>query len=252
VSSRRITLEVAVTTADEAVRACRAGADRLELCSALEVGGVTPSSGTFLQIVAAVPGVPAYVLLRPRTGGFVCSDREFATLTRDAEWFLANGAAGVVCGLLTAAGQIDQARCAELVKLANGKAVFHRAFDFLPDPLAALDELIALGFERVLTSGGAASAADGASRIAELVRRASGRIAVLPAGGIGPDNVTELLRATGCDQVHGSFRSATADPTLAANPHVGGQMGGGLTTDEQLIRRTRERLDRVDGVCRRT
>src|SRR5436309_1986993 len=109
---RRITLEVAVTTADEAARAGRAGADRLELCSALEVGGVTPSPGTFIEVVAAVSGVPVYVLLRPRTGGFVYSDREFAALKRDAAWFLANGAAGVVFGLLTDQGRIDHARCA--------------------------------------------------------------------------------------------------------------------------------------------
>jgi copper homeostasis protein len=240
----RITLEVAVTSADEAATAVAAGADRLELSAALDVGGVTPSPGAFLELRAAVPDGPTYVLLRPRPGGFVYSDRELSTLSRDADWFLSHGAAGVVVGILTPAGGIDHARCRELVCRANGKAVFHRAFDFLPDPAAALDELIDLRFQRVLTSGGAATAIDGRARLAELVHHAADRIGILPAGGITPENVAALLRATGCDQVHASLRSAAADPTLAASPAVAARMGGTTTTDPALVRRLREQADR--------
>lgn len=239
---KRITLEVAVTTADEARLAVDAGADRLELCAALEVGGVTPSPGTFLEAGAAVR-VPVYVLLRPRPGGFVYSDAEFATLKRDAEWFLSHVADGIVFGILTTDGQIDRDRCSELVWLARGKAVFHRAFDFLHDRPAALEELIDLGFERVLTSGGATTAIEGVEEIARLAHRAGGRIVILPGGGIRPENVANLLRVTGCDQVHASLRRPATDPILAANPRLAGQMGGGQTTDAELARAMRAALD---------
>lgn len=239
---KRITLEVAVTTPDEARLAADAGADRLELCSALEVGGVTPSVGTFLEVRAAV-GVPVCVLLRPRPGGFVYSDAEFASLKRDAEWFLSHGADGIVFGLLTRDGRIDRARCSELVRLARGRAVFHRAFDFLGDRLMALGELIELGFERVLTSGGAATAIEGAAEIARLVQGAGGRIGILPGGGVRPGNVGDLLRMTGCGQVHASLRRPATDPTLSAKPCLADQMGGGQATDAELVRAMRAALD---------
>lgn len=243
---KRIILEVAVTTADEARLAADAGADRLELCSALEVGGVTPSAGTFLEARAAV-GVPVYVLLRPRPGGFVYSDAEFASLKRDAEWFLSQGTDGIVFGILTTDGQIDRARCSELVRLAGGRAVFHRAFDFLYDLPAALEELIELGFERVLTSGGAATAADGEATIAELVRRADGRIGILPGGGIRPNNVARLLAETRCDQVHASLRCVAHNQLLYDHPLLGRQMGGGSATDAELVRAMRAVLDQQAG-----
>ncbi len=187
--------------------AVAAGADRLELCSALEVGGVTPSPATFLDVRTEV-SVPVVVLVRPRSGGFVYTRREFATLCRDADWFLAGGATAVVCGALDDTGRLHREHCRELVRLAGGRAVLHRAFDSHTDPMTGLEEAIDLGFGRVLTSGGARTAPDGANTIRTLVRSANGRIEVLPGGGVGPGNVAELVRATGCDQVHGSFRSA--------------------------------------------
>lgn len=229
-----ILLEVAVTTVDEATRAAAAGADRLELCSALEVGGVTPSISTFLAAREAV-GIPIWVLVRPRPGGFHYSPSEFDTLKRDAEWFLIHGAKGIVTGVLTVTGEIDSERSAELVRLANGAAVFHRAFDLLPDRIAALETLIGLGCRRVLTSGGAATALEGAEEIAKLIRAARGRIEILPGGGIAPDNVQELIRRTGCTQVHGSFRGPAVRPIRPG-------MGEERTTDERLVREVRSRL----------
>lgn len=239
----RVTLEVAVTTADEARRAVEAGADRLELCSALDLGGLTPSPGTFLEVRAAV-AVPVYVLLRPRPGGFTYLDHDFAALRRDADWFMQNGATGIVFGVLTHRGRIDQVRCAELVALSNGKAVFHRAFDFLLNLPAELDELIVLGFERVLTSGGAATATDGQAMIAELARRADGRIGILPGGGIRPNNVANLLAETGCGQVHASLRCGVGSRLLYDHPSLGRQMGEQSTTDAALVREMRAMLDR--------
>lgn len=240
----RILLEVAITTSDEAKVAAEAGADRLELCSTLEVGGVTPSFGAFVAIREAVT-IPVYVLLRPRPGGFTYTDAEFAILKHDAEWFLKHGANGIVCGFLTADGRIDRTRCAELAALAKGKAVFHRAFDFLPNRTDAMEELIGLGFERILTSGGAPTAVQGRGEIADLVQRAAGRIEILPAGGVRPENVPQLLSETGCKQVHASLRSVVADPTLAWNTKLKPQMGERKATDAKLVRAMRSILDRV-------
>lgn len=238
--TRRITLEIAVTTADEARRAVAAGADRLELGSVLDVGGVTPSPGTFLESRASV-AVPVWVLLRPRPGGFMYSDAEFATLKRDAEWFLRHGADGIVFGFLTEAGRIDRDRSRQLVQLAEGRAVFHRAFDFLPDPIEAVDELVDLGFRRLLTSGGAVSGTEGAATIAQLVRLVGSRLEILAGGGIRPENVAELLHATGCDQVHASAREPAADS--AAIPVLAAQMGTRATTSAELVARLRAAVD---------
>jgi copper homeostasis protein len=239
----RITLEVAVTSTDEATRAVKAGADRLELCSALAVGGVTPSPGTFQTIRDALPQTPIYVLLRPRPGGFHYSASEFVTLLRDAEWFLSHGAAGLVCGFVDDDARVIRACCVEVAALAKGKAVFHRAFDFLTAQFASLEALIDIGFERVLTSGGAFAAEQGKTAIAELVRRAQGRIQILPGGGISSENVAELIRATGCTQVHGSFRSRLVDQSLIANPALAAMMGQAKTTDAEQVRQVRAALD---------
>ena len=245
VVTSRITLEVSVTTPDEAVRAGAAGADRLELCAALEVGGVTPSAGTLLRSRERLESTPIYVLVRPRTGDFCYSDFEFDTILRDADWFMSNGADGIVCGVLNSRGQIDDVRSLELIHASRGKCVFHRAFDFMPDQFVALEHLIELGFERVLTSGGETTALTGAARIAELVRRAAGRIEILPGAGINPENVAELIRATGCTQIHGSFRAVVTDQTFTTNPALAAQMGQRMTTDAEQVRTVRAILDNL-------
>ena len=234
----RILLEVAVTTCDEARLAAEAGADRLELCSALELGGVTPSPGTFLAVREAVT-LPVYVLLRPRPGGFAYSTGEFETMKRDAEWFVNHGADGLVFGLLTNEGRVD-GRCADLVAIAK-HAVFHRAFDFVPDRLQALEEVIGLGFERILTSGGAATAVEGCAEIAKLVRAANGRIEILPGSGIRPDNVAASFQLAGLTQVHASLRGAAPSRSSA----IAQQMGEERTTSAELVRAMRAELDRI-------
>lgn len=239
---RPITLEIAVTTIDEAVSAVAAGADRLELGAALDIGGVTPSPGTFLAVRDALPQVSVCVLLRPRGGGFTYSDAELAALKRDAVWFLSHGAATLVFGFLTENGTIDRDRCRELVQLAGGRAVFHRAFDFIADQAAALEQLVDLGFIRVLTSGGAATAFEGRERLAELIRRANGRIEVLPGGGVRPDNALELVQFTSCDQVHAALRTPTT-PVFSDNHPLAIQMGGNHITDPARVCRLRMVLD---------
>jgi copper homeostasis protein len=244
--TRPLTLEIAVSTPDEAAEAERAGADRLELSGALDAGGVTPSLGLFRAVREEVR-VPVWVLVRPRPGGFAYSEREFAVMRADAELFLSEGAAGIVLGVLTPDGRIDRERSRALVELAKGRAVFHRAFDFLPESLEALDELTDLGFARVLTSGGASTAEAGAKRLASLVGRAGTRIEVLPAGSIRPQNVAALVRATGCTQVHAAARADAPDPLLAAHPQLAAGMGRAAATSAALVRGLREQLDRLPG-----
>ena len=205
----RYMLEIAVSTPGEAILAETNGADRLELSSGLELGGITPSLNTFRAIRDLV-SIPIVVLVRPRPGGFNYSDREFDVMLRDAAEFAKEGAAGIVCGVLDPSG-IDGPRCKQLVETAGGRAIFHRAFDFLPDPVAVLDELIALGFKRVLTSGQAIAAQAGATRLAELIQHAGSLIEILPAGNIRPDTVMELIEETHCNQVHSSARAAVLD-----------------------------------------
>ena len=240
---RHYTLEVAVTTPAEAVSAAIAGADRLELSSGLALGGLTPSISLFRAVREAFPGKPLYVLLRPRPGGFAYSSEECDVMTADAEAFLREGADGIVFAALTPTGDINYPACRALVELAEGKAVFHRAFDFLPNPFVALDHLIELGFERVLTSGGGSTAEAGTTRLAALVQHAGWQLGVLPAGRVRSENVSDLVRATRCDQVHAGPRVAVADRTLAARPNLAGEMGATTELDVEAVRRLRARLD---------
>ena len=207
-----------VTSAEQAAAAVAAGADRLELCRALEVGGVTPARDVFVRTLNA--GLPVCVLVRPRAGNFVYTPTEFRELRRDTDWFLSHGATAVVVGALTTTGELDRDRCAELVRAADGQAVLHRCFDELADLHAGLDMAIDLGFTRVLTSVGAATAAEGPTALQALVRRAAGRVAVLPGGGVGPGNVAALVRATGCAEVHGSFGGADPATVVAVRTEL--------------------------------
>jgi len=194
-----VVLEIVAQSLDDALIAARSGADRLELVSALSLGGLTPSLGA-LESTLASCDLPVVAMLRPRSGGFAYSEGDVGTMERDAERFLAAGARGLVFGVLRDGG-IDAKANARLVA-KGGEAVFHRAFDALPDPLDALERLVDLGFHRILTSGGKGGALDGADAIRRLIERAEGRIEILPGGGVRPENAAEILLRTGADQLH--------------------------------------------------
>ena len=226
-------LEVIATSPEDCAAAERAGAGRIELCAALELGGLTPSAG-LMAAARAATRLPIVAMVRPRAGGCCYSAGEFAAMRRDAAALIEAGADGLVFGLLRADGTLDRERCAALIALAAGRqAVFHRAFDLTPDPQAALEELIGLGVTRVLTSGGAASAPAGAEAIARLVRQSAGRIEVLPGGGVTPTNAAALLAATGCTQVHASCSGWAADPSAAGR---GVRFGTQPAADETRVR----------------
>jgi copper homeostasis protein len=222
-------VEAVCCTADECVEAEANGADRIELCSALVVGGLTPSLGTLLEARASTR-LPIVSMVRPREGGFRYSARELATMRRDAEVALANGADGIVFGILREDGTVDADRSADLLAIARAaspragsrpvQTVFHRAFDSVPEPFVALETLIQLGVTRILTSGREPTAVAGAALLRRLAERAAGRIEILPGGGVREANVAALLRVSGLDAVHLSDRAglrrlraaASADP----------------------------------------
>ncbi len=151
-------------------------------------------------------------------------------MQRDIDLALAHGADGIVLGVLTEEGHVDRDRCRQLIRQVHGRTVvFHRAFDVTPDPFLALEQLIDLGVHRVMTSGQETSAYNGAALIAELIRRAAGRIEVLPAAGINRFTVRDVIARTGCNQVHASLRGRRTDHSTAARPHIsfGGAAFGG-------------------------
>jgi len=213
-----ILIEVAIATLADAQTAHQAGATRLELSSALQLGGLTPSLGTLQTIKSTIP-LPIIAMLRPRPAGFVYSPSDFITMHRDAALLLESGAAGLAFGFLTSDRKLDIPRIAQFVKLiTTNQSVFHRAFDLVPNPLEALERLIDLGITRILTSGQKPAAAEGADLIQKLIERAAGRIEILPASGITPENAADLVAQTGATQLHGSFSEPREDPAMPVCP----------------------------------
>lgn len=229
-ADKRIKLEICTASAEDCVAAERGGADRVELNCALMLGGLTPSLGCLREARAAVH-IPIIAMIRPRPGGFCYSAADFKVMQHDAELALAEKAEGIAFGILASNGAIDLGRCRQIVKLAAGRqVVFHRAFDVVPEPIAALDQLIDLGVTRVMTSGQEASAYNGAANIAGYVRHAAGRIEVLPAGGINRFTVADVVSRTGCDQVHASLMTGSKDCSVNTRPQV--SFGGALKPPE--------------------
>jgi copper homeostasis protein len=221
-----VLLEIIATSADDCAVIERAGGDRIELCSALSLGGLTPSAA-LVQRARAATHLPVMMMLRPREGGFCYSPEEFRQMALDLKFGLAVGVDGFVFGCLKQDGAIDERRTAHLVKLAAQKqTVFHRAFDVTPDPLAALETLITLGVTRILTSGQRPTAIEGAGLIRDLARQANGRIEIMPGAGVRAENIAELLQRTGATQVHASASQAMIDPSTLTNPalHFGGSL----------------------------
>lgn len=200
-------LEIAANSLASALAAQVGGADRIELCENLGEGGTTPSYGT-LAATRDRLRIPLYVLIRPRGGDFLYDDAEFEVMRRDIEICARLGCDGVVVGALDADGMVDATRCRKLIAAAGTLGVtFHRAFDAARDQGEALEAVIALGCERVLTSGARASAAEGAEVIAGRVRQAGERIRIMAGAGIRADNLRALAVRSGAHEFHASARS---------------------------------------------
>ncbi|MCO8269238.1 copper homeostasis protein CutC [Actinoplanes sp. TRM 88003] len=239
-----VAFELAVQDAYGLAVAARLPVDRIELCSALPLGGVTPSLG-FVEAAVGTPGMPpVHVLVRPRPGGFDYEPAEVATTLSDVRHVVRAGAAGVVVGAVRG-GKIDGDFTARVVEAAGEADVtFHRAFDMVEDPYAGLDELVRLGVRRILTSAGGARVADALPALAGLVTAAAGRLEIMAGGGIHP-GVVEKIVATGVPAVHASAKRVVRD---AVGVSLGtADSAGRETTDEDEARRVIDVLRTLAG-----
>jgi len=215
-----ILIEVCVDSVASAIAAERGGAGRVELCSNLLEGGVTPSTG-LIELVRARVKAGLHVMIRPRGGDFVYTAEEFEIMRRDIVAAQKLGADGVVLGILDAAGNVDVERTRELVELARPlRVTFHRAFDMAADLLGALEEVCASGADRLLTSGGEQTAWQGVQLIARLVKAAQGRIVIMAGAGINEKNAVSLVEQTGITEIHVGLGSVVESPMLYRNPRV--------------------------------
>jgi copper homeostasis protein len=207
-------LEICAASLASALAAQAGGANRIELCQNLEQGGITPSYGLIRQVLAQV-SLPVFVLIRPRPGGFVYSASELAIMKDDIAACRALGCAGVVLGALDVVSRVNLAACRELIEAAGTMEIaFHRAFDACSDQTQALEDVIALGCQRVLTSGGQPTAEAGQAQLAALVAQAAGRIGIMPGAGISAANMRALAQATGAQEFHASAkRTVPPEPT---------------------------------------
>ncbi|MEY8437543.1 copper homeostasis protein CutC [Atopobiaceae bacterium 24-176] len=218
---RFVTVEVCCGSVADALTAEQGGASRIELNAALPLGGLTPSA-VAVEMVRRDTDLEVVAMARPREGGFCYGDGDWAQLLAEVEALLAAGAHGVAFGCLTPDGTVDAARVREVVQLVHGAgatAVFHRAFDLVPDVDKAMAVLADAGVDRVLTSGQAPTAPEGAACLAHLQAEWGGRVEILPGSGVRPENAAALVAETGVSQVHSSCSGAVTEPAAAAAAH---------------------------------
>ncbi|MBP1871339.1 copper homeostasis protein [Ensifer adhaerens] len=233
-------LEVCVDDADGLAAAVEGGADRIELCAALSVGGLTPTAG--LMALAGPPRVPVYVMIRPRPGDFVFGAGDLDMMRRDIDAVRDAGLAGVVLGASLADGQLDATMLRKLTGHAAGLGLtLHRAFDLVPDFKDAIEMAVELGFERILTSGGARSAPQAIEKLAELVALAAGRLSIMPGSGVTLETVDALLENLSVSEVHSScsIREPAHDPRLVSMGFVAEDR---RRTDVATVRAMKARL----------
>jgi copper homeostasis protein len=205
-------LEVCIDSVESAIAAERGGAKRVELCSDLLEGGITPGAGLIASVRRHI-GISLFVMIRPRGGDFYYSDLEFEVMQEEIAHARNLGADGIVLGLLDQQGRVDVARTLKLVELAAPLPVtFHRAIDMTPDLPTALEDVVATGAARILTSGGAPTVMRALPEIAGMVEAARGRVAIMPGGGITADNIASIAHATGASEFHSSARTAFPSP----------------------------------------
>ncbi|MBY3596495.1 copper homeostasis protein CutC [Rhizobium bangladeshense] len=238
-----ILLEVCVDSAESLAAAIEGGAGRIELCSALELGGLTPLP-SLMRIAARAP-IPVYAMIRPHAGPFIFDGVDAEAMMLDIEAVRAAGLAGVVIGANRPDGTLDMALIHRLKAHAAGLgSTLHRAFDLVPDADQALEQAIELGCERILTSGCALKAADGLDMLKRLSAKAVGRISIMPGSGVRPANVGEILRATGAREVHGSCSSPVGSRDRRAVA-FGFEGKNTNKTDIEVVREMRRAIEAV-------
>lgn len=233
-------LEICVDDAAGVDAAVAGGADRIELCSALELGGLTPSAA--LLDHALRTGCPAHMMIRPRAGGFVYSEDDVALMVEEIGAAGARGVGGVVVGALRPDGELDREALARFRDAARDVAiVLHRAIDLVPDPVAAVGEAIALGYDKILSSGGAPTAIEGMTTLVRMVAAAGERLSVIAGSGVTPDNVERIIAGTGVREVHGSASRPGPEPD-AATLRLGFATGPRRAIDRAIVQRLRTAL----------
>jgi copper homeostasis protein len=240
-----ITLEIVSYNIESALKAQEAGADRIELCADPGAGGATPSFGT-VEVVRKNINIDLFVMIRPRGGDFLYSSFEFHAMKRDLIQFQKLSVDGIVTGILTKDGQVDKARCKELVERARPlKVTFHRAFDRTIDPFQALEDCIEVGFDRILTSGLKNTALEGVDLIAALKQRAGNRIVIMPGSGVNEQTAADIVRITGARELHlsaGTFRNSLMEQWNGNVTAMGSDAeheSHVRTVDPERIRKTR-------------
>lgn len=202
-------LEIACFTSQDAFIAIEGGADRIELCKSINSGGLTPSVASARELCAESP-VPVFVMIRPSGKNFVYDEKNFERMKKQIKFFKSLNCAGFVFGCLQKDGQVHKKQCKELVKLAAPlSCTFHRAFDRTPDLSKALEDVIACGFDRLLTSGGEGKAIDNMGVLKKLFRQAGKRITIIPGGGVRAQNMAAIMEATKCREIHSAARHPT-------------------------------------------
>ena len=219
-------LEVCCGNLESVDAAVAGGARRIELCADLELDGLTPPMAWLRAVKGRYPDLTVHVLIRPRDGDFVYSSEEADLVALQTEAALVFGADGIVLGGLTDEGDVDLELMGQLVSLVDSfnpahraSITFHRAFDVCRQPFEALEQLIGLGCDRILTSGQEATALEGSDMLRELHRRACGRIGILPGGGVTPANAARILSLTGCSEIHASA-SVSIDGKKVTDPEL--------------------------------
>jgi copper homeostasis protein len=223
-------LEICIDSVESAINAQTAGADRVELCGNLSEGGTTPSYGTIVAVRNNLE-IGMNVIIRPRGSDFLYTDTEYDSMRRDIEICGEAGADGVVLGILEPDGNIDIERTAYLIEFARPMSVtFHRAFDMCPDPLQGLEDIIAAGADRILTSGQKDNSADGAHSIAGFIKNANNRIIIMPGGGINEFNIGNIARITGAKEFHMTARTEIGSEMIYRKTGI--SMGGSADISE--------------------
>lgn len=228
--NRKYKIEICANSVESAIEAQRGGAYRVELCAGIPEGGTTPSYGE-IKMARELLSIRIHVIIRPRGGDFLYTPLEQSIMLHDIDMARQLGADGVVFGCLTPDGDIDLPLMERLMKASEGMSVtFHRAFDMCRSPRKALEEIIALGCDRILTSGQQATAEKGISLLKELNVQADGRIIIMPGCGVNSDNIRKIAEETGASEFHFSGRSSIESKMNYRNPAV--SMGGTVKIEE--------------------